>query len=141
MIRLLIFLESGRCWLWDARNQHNMARNLVTATRPIWLFAKIGGESKNNLWTLRLMSPQVHRATAISVPDAHFNFIRLSVLTTPRPPRGFVGRRGHGVRGALPASRPARQHFTIPRSKRFSPQPDVGIQQEHLLLVEAIGKI
>ena len=30
MIRLLIFLESGRCWLWDTRNPSN-------TSPPIWL--------------------------------------------------------------------------------------------------------
>ena len=30
MIRLLIFLESGRCWLWDTCNPSN-------TSRPIWL--------------------------------------------------------------------------------------------------------
>ena len=30
MIRLLIFLESGRCWLWDTHNPSN-------TSSPIWL--------------------------------------------------------------------------------------------------------
>ena len=35
MISLLIFLESGRCWLWDARNPSNKSR-------PIWLLNEVG---------------------------------------------------------------------------------------------------
>ena len=39
MIRLLIFLESGRCWLWDTRNPSNTSCS-------IWVFAKQGRKVK-----------------------------------------------------------------------------------------------